>query len=94
MNRGEVKFNIIFDGHVNIDASYITSFNDWNDESELQDVLVDLLFGLIDGKEDKFLRAEAVVKIQGESDYYCATFDNMEGPKEWKQVHMTEGTIH
>tara|TARA_Y100000356_G_C11009880_1_gene157749 strand:+ start:215 stop:484 length:270 start_codon:yes stop_codon:yes gene_type:complete len=89
MNRGEVTFNVLFKENVSMEASYFMMCGDPKDISELQEAITKLLCKIILGKEDDFVRAEVFIDIQDHPDYYCATFENLEGPEAWasRTVH-------
>jgi len=61
---------------------------DLENVEELQEAVTMLLCKLILGKEDDFVRAEAVIDIQGYPDYFCATFGDLEGVEEWVSETM------
>tara|TARA_R100000900_G_scaffold121125_1_gene95691 strand:- start:351 stop:620 length:270 start_codon:yes stop_codon:yes gene_type:complete len=89
MNRGEVKFSVLFKKNICMEASYFMMCGDPENLDELQEAITKLLCKIITGREDEFVRAEAVVDIQDHPNYYCATFADLEGPDGWasKTVH-------
>jgi len=94
MNRGEVKLRVLFIEDECIEASYSVLFTDPDDKEELQDVITNLLYGLIMNKEEMFEGALVEVDIQDKDDLYVCTYGPLpQEVIEWIREGVPE-TLH
>tara|TARA_R110000851_G_scaffold302508_2_gene459307 strand:- start:579 stop:872 length:294 start_codon:yes stop_codon:yes gene_type:complete len=97
VSRGEVNFSIIFKDDVGLKSSYVMMFEDPLDQDSMQEAVGDLLASIIfkSGKVDDFIRAEVLIDIEEQEEYFCAIYLS-EGEDEWliRETHSLEQTIH
>ena len=74
MNRGEVKLTVLFEDDVSLEASYFVLFKNADDRDEFQEAITNLLYRLIEHKEESFEGAVAEVEIQGSDETYLCTY--------------------
>jgi len=74
MNRGEVKLKVLFEDDNLLEANYFVLFEKPDDKDEFQEAITNLLYKLIENKEEIFEGAVVEVDVQGSDHVYVCTY--------------------